>query len=132
VESHRPCRLEIDSRAQWVRLVVAAWIAHLVFWGLLVYGCAVGQLNLKRLAVFLLLWFAGLTGLAYVPYEPARAMFSSFVAVLDIALVRAEGSHRAYSYRELVELIEAADFTVELDQPWSLDVKTVSFIATRR
>jgi len=42
------------------------------------------------------------------------------------------GSHRAYSYREFVELIEAADFTVELDQPWTRDAKTVSFIATRR
>jgi hypothetical protein len=42
------------------------------------------------------------------------------------------GSHRAYSYRELVELIEAADFSVELDQPWTRDAKTVSFIATRR
>jgi SAM-dependent methyltransferase len=42
------------------------------------------------------------------------------------------GSHRAYSYRELVELIEAADFIVELDQPWTREAKTVSFIATRR
>jgi 2-polyprenyl-3-methyl-5-hydroxy-6-metoxy-1,4-benzoquinol methylase len=42
------------------------------------------------------------------------------------------GSHRAYSYRELVALLEAADFTVELDQPWTRDAKTVSFIATRR
>jgi len=42
------------------------------------------------------------------------------------------GSHRAYSYRELVELIVAADFTVELDQPWTRDAKTVTFIATRR
>lgn len=42
------------------------------------------------------------------------------------------GSHRAYSYRELVELIEAADFTVELDQPWTRDAHTVSFIATRK
>ena len=42
------------------------------------------------------------------------------------------GSHRAYSYRELVDLLEAADFSVELDQPWTRDAKTVSFIATRR
>ena len=41
------------------------------------------------------------------------------------------GSHRAYSYRELVELIEAAGFTVALDQPWTRDARTVSFIATR-
>jgi SAM-dependent methyltransferase len=42
------------------------------------------------------------------------------------------GSHRAYSYRELVELMEAAGFTVEPAQPWTRDAGTVSFIATRR
>ena len=41
------------------------------------------------------------------------------------------GSHRAYSYRELVGLIEAAGFTVELDQPWTRDAHSVTFIATR-
>lgn len=66
---------------------VAAWIAHLAFWALLVYGFVVQELNLKRLAMFLLLWLGGLVGLPYAPYEPARVMFSSFVAVLDIALV---------------------------------------------
>ena len=50
--------------------------------------CGIG-LSLERLAVFLVLWLAGLIGIPYVPYEPARAMFSSFVAVLDIALVLA-------------------------------------------
>jgi 2-polyprenyl-3-methyl-5-hydroxy-6-metoxy-1,4-benzoquinol methylase len=42
------------------------------------------------------------------------------------------GSHRAYCYRELVELIEAAGFTVELGQPWTRNAHTVTFIATRR
>lgn len=32
-------------------------------------------------------WALGAVGLPYVPYEPARAMFPSCVAVLDIALV---------------------------------------------
>ena len=41
------------------------------------------------------------------------------------------GSHRAYSYRELVELITAAGFTVETDRPWTRDAHTVTFIATR-
>jgi hypothetical protein len=44
-------------------------------------------LNLKRIAIFVLTWLAGRIGLPYVSYEPARAMFSSFVAALDIALV---------------------------------------------
>ena len=66
---------------------VAAWIAHLGFWTLLVYGAGVGELTPRRVAAFFLVWLAGLFGLPYVPYEPAHAMFSSFVAVLDIALV---------------------------------------------
>jgi hypothetical protein len=37
--------------------------------------------------VFVLLWVIGRVGLPYVPYEPAHAMFPSFVAILDIALV---------------------------------------------
>jgi SAM-dependent methyltransferase len=42
------------------------------------------------------------------------------------------GSHRAYSYRELVELIEASGFAVELAEPWTREAHSVSFIATRR
>ena len=41
------------------------------------------------------------------------------------------GSHRAYSYRELVELIEASGFAVELAEPWTREAHSVSFIATR-
>jgi SAM-dependent methyltransferase len=41
------------------------------------------------------------------------------------------GSHRAYSYRELVALIEGAGFTVEIDRPWTRDTPMVTFIATR-
>jgi hypothetical protein len=67
--------------------LIAAWIAHATFWSLLLYGWAVGELSRQKLAIFLLLWFAGRVSLPYVPYEPAHAMFSSFVAVLDIALV---------------------------------------------
>jgi hypothetical protein len=66
---------------------VAAWIAHMAFLGLLLYGWALGELGLKRITITLLLWLVGRVVLPYVPYEPAHAMFSSFVAVLDIALV---------------------------------------------
>jgi len=66
---------------------IAAFIAHTVFWGLLVYGWAVRVLTPARIAVVLLLWIAGLVGFPRIPYEPARVMFSSYVAVLDIALV---------------------------------------------
>ena len=64
---------------------IAAWIAHAAFWTLLLYGAAWGEVTGRRVAVFLILWVAGLFGLPYVPY--AAAMFSSFVAALDIVLV---------------------------------------------
>jgi hypothetical protein len=66
---------------------VAAWIAHLAFIGLVVYGWAWRALTPLRIAAFVLAWLAGRIGLQYVPYEPAHAMFSSFVAALDVALV---------------------------------------------
>jgi SAM-dependent methyltransferase len=40
------------------------------------------------------------------------------------------GSHRAYAYRELVALVEAAGFAVSLAEPWTRDAHMVSFIAT--
>ena len=66
---------------------IAAFVAHTAFWGLLVYGWAVRVLTPARIAIVLLLWLAGRVGFPFIPYEPARAMFSSFVAALDIALV---------------------------------------------
>jgi hypothetical protein len=64
---------------------IAAWIAHLAFWILAAYGWLWEELGLRGLGVFLSLWLAGLFGLPYLPY--GAALFSSFVAVLDIALV---------------------------------------------
>lgn len=46
-----------------------------------------GALTVKRAAVFLLLWLGGLIGLPHLPSQRARAMFSTFVPILDIALV---------------------------------------------
>ena len=66
---------------------VAAWVAHIAFWLLLAYGCILGELRARSSIAFVALWLAGLFGLPYVPYEPVHAMFSSFVAILDIALV---------------------------------------------
>jgi len=65
----------------------AAFIAHLAFWGLLVYGWVTDALGAVQAAVVIVLWAMGAVGLPHVPFEPARAMFSSFVAVLDVALV---------------------------------------------
>jgi hypothetical protein len=62
----------------------AAFIAHAMFWGLLAYGWVLGELRTAA-AVFLAVWLAGLFGLPYLRY--GAATFSSFVAVLDVALV---------------------------------------------
>jgi hypothetical protein len=67
--------------------VVANFIAFWIFWVLLPYGYAVGELSPKQIAVFLLLWIGGRVGLAYLPWMPAASLFSPYVAVLDIALV---------------------------------------------
>ena len=66
---------------------VAAFIAYWAFWILLVYGFTVGELTLKRVGVFLVLWVVGRITLAYLPWQPASAMFPSYTAILDIALV---------------------------------------------
>ena len=65
--------------------LIAAWIAHVAFWVLLAYGWFWDELGPKGLAVFVVLWLAGMFGLPFIPY--GAALFSSFVAVLDIALV---------------------------------------------
>jgi hypothetical protein len=64
---------------------VAAFIAHVAFWTLIAYGSAVGELRARGVMVFVAAWLGGRFGLPYVPY--GAALFSSFVAVLDIGLV---------------------------------------------
>jgi hypothetical protein len=64
---------------------LASWIAHVAFWLLLVYGWMWDEIDAKLAAVFLSLWVAGLFGLPLI--FTIGSFFSSFVAVLDIALV---------------------------------------------
>ena len=54
----------------------------------------------------------------------------TFVGEGEICVRR--GSHRAYSYRELVELIRGAGFDVAVAEPWTRDSHDVTFIATAR
>jgi len=42
------------------------------------------------------------------------------------------GSHRAYRYAELLDLIENSGFDVTAATPWARDAHSVTFIATRR
>jgi hypothetical protein len=64
---------------------VAAFIANVAFWTLVVNGAVVGELKVKGVSLFIAAWLGGRFGLPFVPY--GVAMFSSFVAALDIALV---------------------------------------------
>ena len=65
-------------------------------------------------------------------YDPARARLDieyTFVSNGRVEVRR--GSHRAYTYRELVGLLTASGFAVELADAWTRDQHSVSFIATR-
>ena len=64
---------------------IGALIARWGFWFLLLYGLARRELRPKHVAVFLVLWLAGCFGLPLLPI--GTALFTSFVAGLDIALV---------------------------------------------
>ena len=63
----------------------AAWVAHGVFWALLVGGVLFGALGRGPATAILVLWIAGWWGSSYIPYGPA--LFPSFVALLAVALV---------------------------------------------
>ena len=66
---------------------IASLIAHAAFWGLLVYGWIVRVLSPAQMMTMLILWIAGFVGLPLLHYLPARLMFPSYLAVLDIVLV---------------------------------------------
>jgi hypothetical protein len=65
--------------------VVAAWIGHIVFWVLVVWGYLTESLSARASVVFALLWLIPSFGLSFVP--SAAPFFSPYVAVLDIVLV---------------------------------------------
>jgi hypothetical protein len=65
--------------------LLAAWIAHVAFWMLAAIGWWSEELGLGGLAVLVGLWLAGSFGLPYLPH--GAALFSPFVAVLDIVMV---------------------------------------------
>ena len=65
-------------------------------------------------------------------YDPASARLNieyTFVSNGRVEVRR--GSHRAYSYRELVDLLTASGFAVGVAEPWTRDAHSASFIATR-
>jgi hypothetical protein len=64
---------------------LAAWVAHGAFWAILAIGRFSDELGLLGTAVFVVLWLSGFFGLPFLPY--GAALFTPFVAVLDIVLV---------------------------------------------
>ena len=64
---------------------IGAWIAHIVFWSLLAWGLVSGELRLPQTVAFVILWLGGRFALSYFP--DGAALFPSFIAILDIALV---------------------------------------------
>ena len=66
---------------------IAAFIAHTVFWALLIGGIVFRAIGARGAVVFAALWLAGRFGLPYL--SPTTDVFASYVAVLDILLVLA-------------------------------------------
>jgi len=59
----------------------AGWIAHIVFWTLVIWGYLTEGLGTKAAIVFVVLWFVP----SFLP--PLAPFFTSYAAVLDIVLV---------------------------------------------
>lgn len=62
---------------------IGGLVAHIVFWILIVVGWS--ELGVRRIALFLALWLAGILSRSSVPY--GADLFGPYLAVLDIALV---------------------------------------------
>jgi hypothetical protein len=65
---------------------IAAAIAQIAFWIVLVVGLAFGELRWPAAALFVVLWIAGYLGLPRL-FGSGDLLMTSYVAVLDIALV---------------------------------------------
>jgi hypothetical protein len=64
---------------------IAAWIAQIAFWALLLIGVGSGEIGRKGGALFAALWLGGYLA---VQVAPAAAMlFTPYLAVVDLVLV---------------------------------------------
>ena len=65
-------------------------------------------------------------------YDPVRGRLDiEYTHISNGRVDTRYGSHRAYTYRQLVELLERAGFTVQTTEPWTKHARSVSFIARR-
>jgi hypothetical protein len=72
-----------QARVSGGGVVIFGFVAHAVFWVLLVLGAT--ELGLRRCAVFLVLWGVGYAGTRW--FASGGFVLVSYVAVLDIVLV---------------------------------------------
>ena len=64
---------------------VAAWIAHIAFWALLLIGVGSGELGGRGAAGFVALWALGYFGVQSL--AGGAMLLSPYLAIIDIALV---------------------------------------------
>ena len=65
---------------------VAAWIAQIAFWVLIVLGASYGDLSKKWASMFVAFWLAGYLGLPRISWWTG-SFVTSYVAALDVVLV---------------------------------------------
>jgi hypothetical protein len=66
---------------------IAGFLAQAIFWILVGCGAVSGELPPIRAGAFVAIWLAGRVGLSHLLFDPFGMFFSSFVALLDVALV---------------------------------------------
>ena len=70
--------------------------------------------------------------LVHNQYDAARGRLDiEYTFVRDGRVETRTGTHRAYTYRQLVELIEAAGLTIEAATPWTLDAQKLMLTLRR-
>ena len=67
------------------RLSLLGILAAGLFWVLLAYGWWQAELTKRTIAVFVVLWAAGMAGFPYLPI--GRGAFVGFVALMDVVLI---------------------------------------------
>jgi SAM-dependent methyltransferase len=71
--------------------------------------------------------------LAENEYDPRRSRLDiEYTFVSGGRVDTRRGSHRAYGYRELVDLFERTGFSVEPGEPWIREARSATFVATVR
>ena len=67
--------------------VVAGFLSQAIFWILVAYGALSGELRPSRVVSFVAVWIGGRIAIPWLFLDPIGTLVSSFVALLDVALV---------------------------------------------